>query len=285
MNPDLTQTIAQLRGLLGKATPGPWMNNEHYECIHSHSGSLKPVVHYSSNNPSVIADANLITAAINTLPALLAALSHPADGGDVDVIKHLEEQNHRFATDMELQDDVIEKLKAKLAAAERELAKYKAADEHLRENGLELWHKGDKRDQYDGFGCYNFKPLVYVRDEMERLKEERKQETLTTRDLIRSLTNGEMEARVALAKVTAERDAAEQQCGEEQVAANAAEMECQRMREALTSIGASMSAALDDPLFSAPALHRGVTKWMDRTVEALEPAWRPPSPATPEAGA
>ncbi len=42
------------------------------------------------------------------------ASSGPA--GEIDVIKHLEEQNHRFATDMENQDDVIEKLKQECEA-------------------------------------------------------------------------------------------------------------------------------------------------------------------------
>jgi len=68
------QLVGQLRELLAKSTPGPWMNNEFYELIHTHSDKvkLKPLVMYHIRNDNSVSDSALIVASINALPALLA---------------------------------------------------------------------------------------------------------------------------------------------------------------------------------------------------------------------
>lgn len=73
----LTRQLTELRELLAKATPSPWLSNDHYECIQTHNDKvrLQPVVHYSTNNPNVSNDAALIVTAVNALPALLEALA------------------------------------------------------------------------------------------------------------------------------------------------------------------------------------------------------------------
>ena len=70
----MSTTLKGLRKLLDKATPGIWVNNPVYECVHSswEDCKLKPIVHYSHNNPVSKNDAELIAAAINSLPALIA---------------------------------------------------------------------------------------------------------------------------------------------------------------------------------------------------------------------
>ena len=73
----MTINLHELKRMMEAGTPGPWMNNSHYECIHTHSGlvKLRPIVHYSHNNPSAEADCDMIVAAINALPGLLAVVS------------------------------------------------------------------------------------------------------------------------------------------------------------------------------------------------------------------
>ncbi len=75
MNPDLTTTIAQLRELMAKATPGPWhVDKKNGITVEAPSGNVL-LVNLARNSQ---ADPALIAAAINALPQLLAALSHPA---------------------------------------------------------------------------------------------------------------------------------------------------------------------------------------------------------------
>lgn len=68
--------IEILKALHDKATPGRFINNPHYECVHTHSelGKLRPVLRYSHNNPNAENDSELFVAMRNALPDLLAAV-------------------------------------------------------------------------------------------------------------------------------------------------------------------------------------------------------------------
>lgn len=66
-----------LKELHEKATPGRFINNQHYECVHTHSDlvDLRPVLHYSHNNPNAENDAELFVAMRNALPDMLALIA------------------------------------------------------------------------------------------------------------------------------------------------------------------------------------------------------------------
>ncbi len=71
----LNLNLNELEAAVGKMTPGPWMDNPHYECAHTHNASigLRPVYHYSHNNPNATTDSAGLVALRNAAPELIAA--------------------------------------------------------------------------------------------------------------------------------------------------------------------------------------------------------------------
>ncbi len=90
----------------------------------------------SSTEALATAEVGNVIGAIRALRSAADQIDHLASSGpagEIDVIKHLEEQNHRFATDMENQDDVIEKLKRECEAQKARAIRAEGECQRLRE--------------------------------------------------------------------------------------------------------------------------------------------------------
>jgi hypothetical protein len=71
----MSLNLTDLEAAVSRMTPGPWMDNQHYECAHTHNAlvGLRPVYHYSHNNPNAATDSAGLVALRNAAPELIAA--------------------------------------------------------------------------------------------------------------------------------------------------------------------------------------------------------------------
>ncbi|WP_020184788.1 hypothetical protein [Methylopila sp. 73B] len=114
MTAPLPETIAELRELLAKATPGPWNNDMHYDEIRGDivPGLERVLCDVVGIPARISANAALIVAAVNALPSLLTEAARGVESeAEIAALKAENERLRRVLEEIanaQIQDQPVE---------------------------------------------------------------------------------------------------------------------------------------------------------------------------------